>query len=315
MSRICAGCFSEEGPSHASASNAPHMKVTSVFPSRPKRLLAGLATVVLAVSGTAFAGTLPVVLDASTENPLAWWAGENGADGLWQQALSAAASSDRRWLDPAEATPTQEPAGLLLRADTTPANALALARLYGADAVLFGQFVVVQQSAVPWLGLERCEVGLTGELISVASGLHRATPALTASAYRPESSAACQAATELLVQVVADYLPGEGERPIGVPSEGLEVVVRSPDSALPFVGFRTALRSAHPAIHDVVEHWASEGRIALRLVLSADASQADVASAIESLPSRNADYSIDSMEREGQSFRFTLRAPSLESPE
>jgi hypothetical protein len=269
----------------------------------------------LPFSRIAVAGTLPVVMDAAAEEPLAWWTGQLTVDSMWQRSVSAAALNDRRWLDPLVLTPSQQPAGLLQRLDTTASNARALARLYGADAVLFGRFFVVQQSDVPWLGLQRCEVGVSGELISVASGLHRATPSVTAAAYRVDASEACQAATDLLVQMVSDYLPGEGERPIGIPSDGLEIVVRSPDSALPFVGFRSALRTAHPSITDVVEDWAAEGRVSLRLVVGELVDLESLATAIEAMPTRSGEYRIDSMEREGMSIRVTVRTPLPESGE
>jgi hypothetical protein len=115
--------------------------------------------------------------------------------------------------------------------------------------------------------------------------------------------------------MVSDYLPGEGERPIGIPSDGLEIVVRSPDSALPFVGFRSALRTAHPSITDVVEDWAAEGRVSLRLVVGELVDLESLATAIEAMPTRSGEYRIDSMEREGMSIRVTVRTPLPESGE
>lgn len=315
MSRICGGHFSRNPKSTSVTVTAPRMKIVSIALVCTRWLLWGATVASLPASGSALAGTLPVVTDGAAGEPLAWWTGQLTADSLWQRSVSAAALDDHRWLDPLMLTPSQRPAGLLQRLDITASNARALARLYGSDAVLFGRFFVVQQSDVPWLGLQRCEVGVTGELISVASGLHRATPSVTASAYRADASEACQVATDLLVQIVSDYLPGEGERPIGIPSDGLEIVVRSPDSALPFVGFRSALRTAHPAITDVVEDWAAEGRVSVRLVLAEFADLETVAAAIEAMPTRSGEYRIDSMEREGMSVRVTVRTPLPESGE
>ncbi|MBU6163345.1 MAG: hypothetical protein KGO50_19715 [Myxococcales bacterium] len=315
MSLISAGLSSRTNELLPDTEPTLRMKKMPIVFRSVRWLLSGVILVWSPPSGAAFAGTLPVVLDAAADEPMAWWTGQPTVDSMWHRSVSAAALNDRRWLDPLTLTPTQQPAGLLLRLDTTASNARALARLYGADAVLFGRFYVVQQSDVPWLGLRRCEVGVTGELISVESGLNRATPSVTASAYRVDAAEACQMATELLVQVVSDYLPGEGERPVGIVGEGLEIVVRSPASALPFVGFRSALRTVHPSISDVVEDWAAEGRISLRLVLSELADLEAVALAIEAMPARSDEYQIDSMEREGMSIRVTVRTPLPELAE
>lgn len=315
MSRISAGRSNRTNELLYDTVPPVRMKTMSIVFRCMRWLLSGVMLVWSPSSGVALAGTLPVVVDTATDEPMAWWTGQPTVDSMWHRSVSAAALNDRRWLDPLTLTPDQQPAGLLLRLDTTASNARALARLYGADAVLFGRFYVVQQSDVPWLGLQRCEVGVTGELISVESGLNRATPSVTASAYRFDAAEACQMATELLIQVVSDYLPGEGERPIGIAADGLEIVVRSPESALPFVGFRGALRTVHPSISDVVEDWAAEGRISLRLVLSDVTDLEAVASAIEAMPTRSGEYQIDSMEREGMSIRVTVRSALPESVE
>jgi hypothetical protein len=54
---------------------------------------------------------------------------------------------------------------------------------------------------------------------------------------------------------------------VGVLSTEPVVVVRSRPGAGPFIAVRGALRDAHPGVVDVSETWATEGNVALSLIL------------------------------------------------
>ncbi len=270
-----------------------------------------------ALSATSEASVLPLLVDNGRgDTAWAWWAvplAPSTPDLLLGALIEAHGASDSRWLVPSEVRPREAPSALLLRADIPPTNARSLADLYGADLVLTGRFGVLDESTVPWLGLERCEVGLEASLLSVASGSVRATPTLSASAYRPDRESACEAAGALLLSLVSDYIPEAGERPVGRPVEGVEIVVRSPQSAMPYVAWRTALREASPLFLDVVERWASEGQVGIEVILEPGADPLTVEAAIDAMDRSGSDYRVVTIERLGDQIMVSLSFPASET--
>ena len=262
------------------------------------RNLASRALVAASVlAGDAVAATLPIVRDLTVTPESAWWSTGSATRGGFDDLVDS--SEDARWLTPMDTTPTSSPSRVLRRLDITAANAVALAGLYGADTVLHGSLFEVSRAELSWLGLQRCELGIDAELLSVESGTSIATLQFSTSAYRPDADAACAAARRMLIDLVEEYLPWPDSRPVGVAESGLTLQVSCPDGAAPFLALRELVRASHPDIADVVERWATEGSVTLEVVLRAGATPSYVADALESALGRSTSFEVRSVVREG----------------
>jgi hypothetical protein len=62
-----------------------------------------------------------------------------------------------------------------------------------------------------------------------------------------------------------------------------DIVVHSPDGALPYVALRGAIRDVHPSVVDLSEVWATEGLVALRVVLDEGGTFDEVARSVARL--------------------------------
>lgn len=256
------------------------------------------------------ATTLPILRDLTVNPESAWWttgeATRGGVDDLVH------ASNDARWLTPMDASPDSTPSRLLRRLDITPANAVALADLYGADTVLHGTLFEVSRDELSWLGLVRCELGIDAQLLSVESATAQATLQFSTSAYRATASDACDAARVLLVNLVEEFLPWPDSRPVGVVDTGLTLRVSSPEGARPFLALRELVRGAHPDVTDIVERWATEGTVVLEVTLGEGANIGYVAEALESAIGRSSTFEVRALSRDDSTLAVTIGQFSAE---
>ena len=244
--------------------------------------------VVAAVFSASFVGgaaaeasILPMIVDNTGDDTEYWWSTGSGAPaGAFDERIFG--TSGPGWIAPSETTPTGAISTIFRRPDITLNNALSLARLYGASHVLIGDIALEGDDEQPWLGLPRAEVVFRGVVVEVRSGSVVDDLEIRRVSFQPGGSAeaarsvADQArrATDALVQS-----PGE----VGVSDAGPVVVIRSHDGASPFIAVRGALRDVHPGVVDVGEVWATEGQIALALVLDEGVVFEDVARSIDRL--------------------------------
>ena len=239
-----------------------------------------LATSLVSHSDAA-ASTLPIVVDNTGEATAYWWETAAGTPaGAFDERLFDSAGAE--WIAPSETTPSGSISSIFRRPDITLNNALSMARLYGATHVLIGDIAFDGDAEQPWLGLERWEVVFRGVVVEVRSGSVVDELEIRRVSFEPEGgveasrSVADQArrATEALVQ-----------SPSEVGLSGIEpvVVIRSHDGAGAFIAVRGALRDVHPGVVDVAEVWATEGQIALSLVLDEGVTFDDVSRSVDAL--------------------------------
>ena len=239
-----------------------------------------LATSLVSHSDAA-ASTLPIVVDNTGEATAYWWETAAGTPaGAFDERLFDSAGAE--WIAPSETTPSGSISSIFRRPDITLNNALSMARLYGATHVLIGDIAFDGDAEQPWLGLERWEVVFRGVVVEVRSGSVVDELEIRRVSFEPEGgveasrSVADQArrATEALVQ-----------SPSEVGLSGIEpvVVIRSYDGAGAFIAVRGALRDVHPGVVDVAEVWATEGQIALSLVLDEGVTFDDVSRSVDAL--------------------------------
>lgn len=236
---------------------------------------AALFGIVAADSAAASASVLPVVVDPASESG-GWWVDDPArAAGPFDEALfELAEGGDSRWLSPRSARSDVRISRIYRTRDMTPNNAIALGSLFGVTHVLAGT-VTYANSDVPWLGLRSTTVTLDATLLDVASGAAVSVVRLTRTAHAASGSEA--AAAEELARAAAELgtVSARSRDAAGGPTEGV-VTVHSHVGAAPFVSLRAALREAHPGVVDVVECWATEGAVALRLELDEGTTFSDI---------------------------------------
>lgn len=237
------------------------------------------------VPTAASAQILPIIVDETGDAPGFWWADEAHAPaGALDAALFERA--ERRgsdWLSPRAARTTGAVSRLFRVADISDNNALQLARLFGARTLVFGNLEQVGQPSIPWLGLQRAAWRLNAVAIDVASGANLGRVEIYRVAHGVDD------ATGQLAERVADALDAQVQRVSGAARgdgavvEEEVVVIHSPDGAQPYSAFRGALREVHPGVIDVMEAWATEGWVAVRLSVDEGVTFSDIASAIAQL--------------------------------
>jgi hypothetical protein len=225
-----------------------------------------IALLTLVIPGIVNAQTLPLLRDLTVSPEATWWVDDHvPTDGV-DEAITG--MNDTRWISPDRATTSNTISRLLRRPDITPSNAVALAELFGASSVLIGVVYESERGELPLLGLSRCELGIQASLLSVETSATIASLEFATSAYAERADDACSEARSLLLAWVTEYLPGSAGSQFGIPSDAPTVQVASPDGAAPYVALRDHIRRSHPEVIDLVERWASEGNIAVELILT-----------------------------------------------
>lgn len=212
---------------------------------------------------SASAQVLPLLVDG-TDADAFWWAGEDAGacvETLLDSAPRVQSLRDAR-RGPAISRIYQRP-------DITPANAANLASLHGVDSVVLGRVVRRGDIRAAWTGLERAEVALEVAWIEGTSGALRAEEYRVEVAHDADAARALERACSALGRELNALLAAGPRAPSAEETvwPAADVVVHTDGRAAPYVGFRGALRDAHPGIVDVAERWSSEGRIGVVLLL------------------------------------------------
>ncbi len=215
--------------------------------------------------GVATAAILPFVVDNTGTEPGFWWSTAASAPaGDFDETLFGAHGA--HWVSPRETSPQGAVSSIFRRPDITLNNALSLAGLYGASHILIGDVAREGSEEQAWLGLPRAEIVFRGYLIEVSSGAVVDELEVRRVSHDPEGADLASRATAVQAQRAAEAAvlsPAE----VGLFSSDPVVIVRSRPGAGPFIAVRGALRDAHPGVVDVAEAWATEGNVALSLIL------------------------------------------------
>jgi hypothetical protein len=256
-----------------------------------------------------------MVVDNTGADAQFWWATDASSPaGPFDERLFEVAGPT--WISPSDTMPAEAFSSIFRRADITLNNALSLARLYGAGHVVIGDVAREGANEQPWLGLPRSEIVFRGVVVDVRSGSVVHELEIRRVSYSAEGSAQASRAVADQVRRAAEALvhsPGD----VGVADEAEVVVVRSHESAAPFIAVRGALRDVHPGVVDVGEAWATEGQIALRLVLDEGVAFDDVARSIERLAGLTVGDTVVGQVRttdRGIEIEALPVAPELEAP-
>lgn len=240
---------------------------TRLFARRLTRiaLMISGAAGVFAVAGVASAAILPIVVDNTSAEPSYWWSSDASQPaGAFDEFLFDGQGA--HWVSPRETSPQGAVSSIFRRPDITLNNALSLAGLYGATHILIGDVAREGAEEQAWLGLPRAEVVFRGFLIEVSSGAVLDEFEVRRVSHDPDGTDLATRATVVQAQRAAEAAV-QSPTEVGLLATQPVVIIRSRPGAAPFIAVRGALRDVHPGVVDVSESWATEGNIALSLIL------------------------------------------------
>lgn len=247
------------------------------------------------VAPTAAADVLPIVVDRTSETSRFWWADETAASaGVVDDALfQLGEDAGTPWISPRAARPSGGVSRVFRTEAITENNARQLGALFGASHIVFGEVRRDGPRDVPWLGVARVELVAELALVDVGTGATLARWTVRRTGHGLEADA-MRAAGQAIARELAPRCEAAlaGTRGEWASPEIDVVIVHSPEGAAPFIAFRAALREAHPGIVDVTETWASEGMVALRLLLDEGVTFSDAAVAVQRLDGATLDNAL-----------------------
>lgn len=248
-------------------------------------LFASIVLVGLFGATPANADVLPVVSDATGPSTACWWCDDASStvQSALYEGIAGRAASGALWAWPDAGV--DDVSRVLRTPDLTPANGRSLATVFGSRHALVGTLHRDAAPGVPWLGLERAAWLLDATLVDVRTGAEVDVVQLRAVAFGDDAAEASAAAATLLLDRLEERIA-----PLSVDGsdDGVDVgepvvVVMGSGAATAYIAFRGALREAHPGVVDVEEVWATEGQVALRVVLDEGTVFDDVADAVDRL--------------------------------
>ncbi|MEL6181043.1 MAG: hypothetical protein AAFS10_18945, partial [Myxococcota bacterium] len=167
--------------------------------------------------------TLIAVTDGDA-TPSFWWsAGRSASLSPPERALlEPARSQGLAVLDPGAVANPPPISRIYRRPDLTPANAINLAGLYGASAVVLGRVVRRPHGAADAVGLAGHEVEVALRVLSVQSRRELGRFAVTRHAFAPEEDAARREALAAAMAEAGMWVAAQGSQMAGSTAVGLD---------------------------------------------------------------------------------------------
>ena len=265
-----------------------------------------LAVLVLLLSGSAHAQTLPLITWGSASDVSFWWSGESAQS----EPLDASLFAESIFVDPSG--PAAPRVSRVYRVpNLSDLNARNLGDLLDASFVLVGEARYEEPAHTAGSVFWTSAVTVEARLLPVANDTMLAAieRRFTATGSTPE------AALSAAADATAEYLTARVRRAIrsassagGVAVEGATLVISEIEQASPLVAFKRELRARGDVVADVWEAWATEGAIGLRLELSPGADWYQVSALLAELAASPGAYRLIIDEEGEMTARIRLMA-------